>query len=103
MAEETADFHHVRKAWRWCWKDVLRGGVLVNGSINFLERPKKVRFSFRESRNAMPRITATVIGIIVKDLRSIFQTFRVDMIRASVSVDCEPGVRLRYWVMYSLE
>ena len=51
----------------------------------------------------MPRITATVIGMMMKDLRSIFQTFRVDMICASVSVDCEPEMRLRYWVMYYLE
>jgi len=99
VAEETAGFHHLRKARRRRWKGVLRSGVLVNGSIDPLERPKKVRISFRESRNAMTRITATVIGIIIKDLRSIFQTFRVDMIRASVSVDCEPEMRLRSWVM----
>lgn len=103
MAEETAGFHHLRKARKWYWKGILRGGVLVTGSIDPLERPKKVRISFRESRNAMPRITATMIGTIIKDLRSIFQTFRVDMIRASVSVDCEPEMRLRCWVMYYLE
>jgi len=100
VTEETAGFHHLRKARRWCWKGVLRGGVLVTGSIDFLERPNKVRISFRESENAMTRITAMVIGTIIKDLRSIFQTFRVDMICASVSVDCEPEMRLRYWVMY---
>ena len=93
----------MRKPGRWRWNGVLRGGVLVIGSIDALERSKKVVVSFRECKSAMTRITATVIRTIIKKLRLMFETTCAAMMRASVSMNCEPETRLRNCVMYYRE